>query len=74
MYAALIVLGCVAVKAAKQGVTVRGLWATMLLFVPLFVAFPLLTFPQVILFCGLVQACVLIAIFVFALAFPFQES
>ena len=37
--------------------------ATMLLFVPLFAAFTLLTFPAVFLFCGLVQALVLVVIF-----------
>jgi hypothetical protein len=45
----------------------------VLLFVPLFCSFTLFTFPHAMLFCGLVQACLLIALFVCALQFPFVE-
>jgi len=71
MYAPLAVLCGVALQAQRAGVTVRGLKGTMLLFVPLFVPFTVLTFPQVVLFCGLVQALALLALFFCALEYPF---
>ena len=72
MYAALVLLGWVAVRAQRAGVEVQGLRTTMLLFVPLFVAFPVLTYPTVLLFCRLVQAAVLVLLFFCALQYRFE--
>jgi hypothetical protein len=72
MYAALVLLGWVAVRAQRAGVRVPGLLTTMLLFVPLFVPFTVLTFPGVALFCGIVQALVLLMLFLCALQYRFD--
>lgn len=74
MYAPLVVLGWVAIRAQQAGTCVRGLQGAILLFVPLFVPFTLLTFPTAILFCGLVQSVVLLALFFCALEYPFEVS
>lgn len=71
MYAPLVVLGWIAIRAQRAVTRVRGLRGTILLFVPLFVPFTLLTFPRVALFCGLVQSLVLAALFLCALEYPF---
>ena len=47
---------------------------TMLLFVPLFTAFTVTTYPQVLVYCGLVQALVLVALFCCALEYPFAVA
>jgi hypothetical protein len=44
----------------------------MLLFLPLFAPFTVLTFPAAFLFCGIVQSLVLLALFFCALEFPFE--
>jgi len=72
MYAALVMLGWVAIRAQRAGVHVPALKATILLFVPLFVAFPVLTFPTAFLFCGLLQAIVLVLLFLCALQYRFD--
>jgi len=71
MYAPFAVLCGLAIRAQRMGVTVPGLKSTMLLFAPLFAPFTVLTFPQVLLFGGLVQAVLLVALFVCAARFPF---
>jgi hypothetical protein len=43
----------------------------MLLFVPLFAPFTVLTFPGAMVFCGMVQAMVLVVLFLCSLEFPF---
>lgn len=72
MYAPLAVLAWVAIRSQLAGIRVRGLLGTMLLLIPLFVPFSLLTYPTVILYCGLIQSLVLIAVFFCALEFPFS--
>jgi len=72
LYAALALLGWVAVRAERAGVQIPGLMTTVLLFVPLFVPFTVLTFPQVFLFCGLVQALVLVLLFLCSLQYRFE--
>ncbi len=74
LVAPLAVLGWVAIRAQRAGTRVRGLLGTMLLFVPLFSAFSLLTYPKQHVYCGLVQAVVLVAIFFCALEFPFAAD
>jgi hypothetical protein len=71
MVAPLLLLGWVAMRAQRAGVRVRGLQGTMLLFVPLFAPFTLLTYPTVFVYCGLVQALVLAVLFLCAVEYPF---
>ena len=63
MYAPLAVLGWVAIRAQAEGVTVPGLKAAILLCVPLFAPFTVLTFPRELIFCGVVQSLVLLVLF-----------
>jgi len=74
LYAAWVVLVFVAMRAQRAGVRVRGLAGTILLFVPLFCSFTVLTWRGVWLFGGLVQAGLLGVLFVCALRFPFAED
>ena len=73
LYAPLLVLLLVAIRAERAGVSVAGLRGTVMLFVPLFAAWTLFTFPRVFVFDGLVQAALLVALFGCALRFPFAE-
>jgi hypothetical protein len=72
MYAPLIVLGWVSVCAAQAQTEIPGLLKTMVLFVPLFVPFPLLMYHRAFIFCGIVQSLVLLTLLVFALRYPFE--
>lgn len=72
MIAPLIILGWVAFEAERAGVKVKGLKGTMLLFVPLFAPFTLLTYPQVFVYCGMVQGFVLAVIFLRAVEYPLE--
>ena len=74
MYAALVLLGWVAVQAERAGVQVVGLRTTVLLLVPLFIPFTVLTFPSAVIFCGLVQAVVLVLLFLCSLQYRFEVS
>ncbi|MGA1980850.1 MAG: glycosyltransferase family 87 protein [Acidobacteriaceae bacterium] len=71
MVAPLLLLGWIAIRAQQAGVRVRGLQGTMLLFVPLFAPFTVLTYPTVFVYCGLMQALVLAVLFLRALEYPF---
>jgi len=51
---------------------VKGLQGTMLLFVPLFVPFTLLTYPRELLYNGVLQAVALGLLFLCALEYPFE--
>jgi len=73
LYPPFIVLLLMTLRAERSRVKVTGLQGTLLLFVPLFTCFTLFTYPQVLLFGGLIHACLLIALFVCALLFPFAE-
>lgn len=72
LYAPLLVLFFLAIRAERAGVRVDGLSTTILLFIPLFASFQLFTFPTVFLFCGVVQAILLIALFLYAVQYPFE--
>jgi hypothetical protein len=72
MIAPLMILGWIAIEAQRRGVKVKGLGGTMLLFVPLFAPFTLLTYPQVFLYCGLIQSMVLAVIFLRAVELPLK--
>jgi hypothetical protein len=71
LYAPLLVLLFVAIRAQQAGVRVRGLGFAVMLFVPLFASWTLFTFVRVWLFAGLLQACILVALFLCALEVPF---
>jgi hypothetical protein len=73
LYAPLLMLFFVAIRADRAGVKVAGLSMTILLFVPLFASFQLFTFPSVFLFCGMVQAFLLLFLFLCAVQYPFAE-
>jgi hypothetical protein len=70
LYAPLLVLLFVAIRAERVGVGVAGLRGTVLLFVPLLAPFTLFLFPRVYVFDGLVQAALLVAIFGCAMRYP----
>jgi hypothetical protein len=74
LYAVWVVLVFLVVRAEQDGVRVRGLHAAILLFVPLFGSFTLLTWRGVWMFGGLVQACLLMVLFVLATRFPFGSG
>ncbi|MGI4828333.1 MAG: glycosyltransferase family 87 protein [Janthinobacterium lividum] len=71
LYAPLLLLVLLAIQAQRAAVHIRGLQTTMVLFIPLFAPYTLLTFPHVFLFCGMLQAIVLAFLFLCALEFPF---
>jgi hypothetical protein len=71
LYAVFVVLMFCAIWAERNAVSVRGLGTMILLFVPLFGSFTLLTFRGVWMFGGLVQAGLLIVMFFLAARFPF---
>jgi len=71
LYAPLVVLMFVAIDAEKAGVEVPGLTATVMMFVPLFASWTVLTFQRVYLFDGLVQAVLLVGLSLYALEYPF---
>jgi hypothetical protein len=72
LYAPLLMLMFVAIRAQRAGVQVEGLRLTMLLFLPLLATFMLFSFPRVLMFGGLVQGGVLVWLFICALQFPFD--
>ncbi len=74
LYAPLLVLLFVGIRAERAGVQVAGLRGTVMLFVPLFAAFTLFLFPRVLLFDGLVQATLLLVIFGCAVRYPFAAG
>jgi hypothetical protein len=73
LYAPLLVLFFLAIRADRTGLRIPGLSTTVLLFVPLFASFQLFTFPSILLFCGVVQAVLLLLIFLYAVQYPFAE-
>jgi hypothetical protein len=73
LYAPLLVLFFVAIRADRAGVRIDGLSTAILLFVPLFASFQLFTFPTVFLYCGIVQAILLLVLFLYAVQYPFAE-
>jgi hypothetical protein len=73
LYAPLLVLFFIAIRADRAGVKVPGLGTAILLFVPLFASFQLFTFPTFFLFCGILQAILLLVLFLYAVQYPFPE-
>jgi hypothetical protein len=72
LYAPWVVLVFVAVRAAMSKVEVPGLKSILLLMLPLFGSFMLLSFPRVLMFGGLLQAALLIFVFLSALGEPLE--
>lgn len=66
-----LVLVFLAIRAERMGVRIRGLNATILLFLPMFACFMLFTFPTIYLYGGLVHAAVLAALFLSSATYPF---
>jgi hypothetical protein len=69
----LLVLFFVAIRAERAGVRIAGLSTAILLFIPLFASFQLFTFPTYFLYCGGVQAILLLVLFLYAVQYPFAE-
>jgi hypothetical protein len=72
LYAPLLMLMFLAVRAQRAGVHIPGLRGTILLFVPIFAAFMIFTYPRALLFGGLIQALMLVSLFLCAVQFPFS--
>jgi len=73
LYAPLLVLFFLAIRADRAGVRIAGLSTAILLFIPLFASFQLFTFPTAFLFCGVVQTILLLVLFLYAVQYPFAE-
>src|SRR5260370_11932854 len=73
LYAPLLVLFFVAIRADRAGTRIAGLSTAILLFVPLFASFQLFTFPTYFLYCGVLQAILLLVLFLYAVQYPFAE-
>jgi hypothetical protein len=73
LYAPLLVLFFVAIRADRAGAKVAGLAPVLLLFIPLFASFQLFTFPTLFLFCGIFEAILLFVVFLYAVQYPFPS-
>jgi hypothetical protein len=74
LYAPFLMLVFLAIRAERAGIRIPGLTGTILLFVPIFAAFTIFTYPKVFLFGGLIQALMLISLFLRAAQFPFSTE
>jgi len=72
LYAPLLMLMFLAVRAQHASVHIPGLTGTILLYVPIFAAFMIFTYPRALLFGGLIQALMLVSLFLCAVQFPFS--
>jgi hypothetical protein len=59
-------------REERRGVRIVGLRGTLMLFVPIFASFTVFTYPGVFLYGGLVQAFLLMLLFLCALQYPFE--
>jgi hypothetical protein len=74
LYAPFVMLIFLAVRAERASVRIPGLSGTILLFLPLFAAFMIFTYPMVFLFGGLIQSLLLMGLFLRAVQFPFSTE
>ncbi len=74
LYAPFLMLVFLAIRAERAGMRIPGLTGTILLFVPIFAAFTIFTYPKVYLFGGLIQAVMLISLLLRAAQFPFSTE
>jgi hypothetical protein len=72
LYAPFLMLMFLAIRAERAGVRIAGLNGTILLFLPIFAAFTIFTYPRALLFGGLIQALTLMSLFISAVQFPFS--
>jgi hypothetical protein len=73
LYAPWLVLVFLALRAGRARVRIPGLSLSILLFVPIFACFTLLTFTRVLLFGGLLQGACLVVLLLCSALFPFAE-
>lgn len=71
LYAPFLMLVFLGIRAKRAGMRIPGLTGTILLFVPIFAAFTVFTYPKVFLFGGLIQAFMLIGLLLRGAQFPF---
>jgi hypothetical protein len=74
LYAPFLMLVFLAIRAERAGIRIPGLTGTILLFVPIFAAFTIFTYPKVFLFGGLIQAATLICLLLRAAQFPLSTE
>jgi hypothetical protein len=74
LYVPVVVLMLVAIRAERVGATVRGLELTVMLCVPLFAATNLFTWPSLAIYNGLMQAVLLLLLFLCGVQYPFVVS
>lgn len=72
LYAPLVLLVLVVLRGERTVEVVPGVRGTLMLFLPVFASFTLVTFPKVFLFGGLLQAAVLAMLFAASLMFRFE--
>jgi hypothetical protein len=72
LYAPLLLLVMLAVRAERAGVVVRGLSSAIGLMAPLFMSFTLYTFRKVFLLGGMIQAVLLCFLLLYALQYRFE--
>lgn len=72
LYAPWLLLAGLAVRAEREGAWVKGLTPALLLMLPLFASFTLMTFPRHDIYAGIVQSAMLVVLFVVAVVFPFE--
>jgi len=71
LYSPFLVLVFLAIREEREGVRIRGLRGTLMLFVPILASFTVFTYPAVLLYGGLVQAILLPLLLMCALQYPF---
>lgn len=72
LYAPFLVLLFLAIRAEQAGRKIHGLRGTLMLFLPVFASFTVFTYPHKFLYGGLIQAVLLILLFVCALEYRFE--
>jgi hypothetical protein len=71
LYAPFLVLLFLAIRAEQAGRKIAGLRGTVMLFVPIFASFTVFTYPHKFFYGGLIQAVLLMVMFVCSLEYPF---
>jgi hypothetical protein len=72
LYAPFVMLVFLVIRAERANVRIPGLTGTILLFVPIFAAFMIFTFPRALLFGGMIQEFLLMSVLLCAVQFPFS--
>jgi hypothetical protein len=74
LYAPFLMLMFLAIRAERAELRIPGLRGTILLFVPIFAAFTIFTYPRALLFGGLIQSVMLMVLLLRAAQFPFSTE